>query len=298
MGLLVSLSILWGGSFFFNVIALAAMPPLTLVTARITLAALLLYLVVRATGKTMPVDWRIWAAFATMGVLNNVIPFSLIAWGQTQIPSGLASIVNATTPFSTVLAAHLFTRDEKLTAGRVLGVLIGFGGVVAMIGADVLIDSATGHLLGQLAILAATISYALSAVFARRFARAGVVPMTAATGQFVTAALFLVPMEIVIDRPWTLAAPGASALGAVFCLAALSSCLAYIIYYRILATAGAVNLMLVTFLVPVTAILLGTLAFGERLSVHQFLGMAAIGIGLAIIDGRPVTALRRRLAGA
>lgn len=293
-GLLVTLSMLWGGSFFFNAVILAALPPFTLVAARLLLGAGFLYLVVRIAGRRMPVAPKVWAAFLLMGVLNNVIPFSLIAWGQTQMASGLASIFNATTPFFTVLVAHIYTRDERMTPATVAGLLIGFGGVVMMMGADALLDAVGGHLLGQLAILAAALSYAFSAVFARRFARTGVEPLPAATGQIAAAALVMVPIALIVDRPWALPVPGPEVFGAILGLAALATCLAYVIYYRILATAGAVNLMLVTFLIPVSAILLGTVILGERLSPHHFLGMAAIGIGLGVIDGRPLAWLRRR----
>jgi len=294
-GLLVALSMLWGGSFFFIAIAVTALPPLTIVAVRVTLGAALLFLVVRVTGRRVPGDLRIWATFAAMGVLNNVVPFSLIAWGQTHIAGGLASILNATTPFFTVIVAHHFTHDERMTPARVAGVLIGFTGVVVMIGVDVLADTG-GHFLAELAILGASLSYALSAVYARRFSRRGLPPLVTATGQITAAAVMMVPLSLILDRPWTLPLPGWQVLGALFGLAALATCLAYIIYYRILATAGAVNLMLVTFLIPISAILLGTAILGEELSANHLLGMAAIGVGLAVIDGRPLALLRRRLA--
>jgi len=294
-GLLVALSMLWGGSFFFIAIAVTALPPLTVVAVRVTLGAALLFLVVRAAGQRVPGDPRIWAAFAAMGILNNVVPFSLIAWGQTHIAGGLASILNATTPFFTVIVAHLFTRDERMTPSRVVGVLIGFTGVVVMIGVDVLADT-EGHFLAELAILGASLSYAFSAVYARRFSRRGLPPLATAAGQITAAAVMMVPLSLIVDRPWTLPMPGWPVLGALVGLAALATCLAYIIYYRILATAGAVNLMLVTFLIPVSAILLGTAILGEALSANHLFGMAAIGVGLAVIDGRPLALLRRRLA--
>ncbi|WP_421722872.1 DMT family transporter [Bauldia sp.] len=293
--LLIALSVLWGGSFLFIAVAVTELPPVTVVAVRVAIGAALLYLVVRAVGRQLPTGLPIWAAFAGMGILNNVIPFSLIAWGQTQIPGGLASILNATTPFFTVIVAHLFTRDERMTFARVIGVIIGFGGVAIMMGVDLLADVGQ-HLWAQLAILGAGLSYALSAVYARRFSRLGQPPLVSAAGQFIAAAVMMIPLSLVFDHPWSLPAPSWQVVGSVVALGALSSCLAYIIYYRILATAGAVNLMLVTFLVPVSAILLGSLVLGERLSAHHFLGMAAIGFGLAVIDGRPLATLRRRLA--
>ena len=292
--LLLSLATIWGGSFFFNAVAVKALPSFTIVAIRLGGAAVLLYLAVLFTRARMPSSPTVWGAFAVMGLLNNVVPFSLIVWGQTEIASGLASILNATTPLFTVVVAHWFTRDERMTPLRVAGVVAGFAGVVVMVGADALVSP--GHLLAELAVLGAAVSYAASAVFARRFARLGQPPLVTATGQFVTASAMVIPLALVVDRPWTLAMPGAEVWGALFGLAFLASFIGYLLYYRILATAGAVNLMLVTFLVPVSAILLGTLVLGERLALNHFAGMAMIGIGLAAIDGRPVRLLRRAFA--
>jgi drug/metabolite transporter (DMT)-like permease len=293
--MLLALSLLWGGSFFFNAIAVAALPPPTVVAIRVAAGALLLYGALRLSGVRLPTDLQTWTAFAVMGILNNVIPFTLIVWGQTTLPSGLASILNATTPLFTVLVAHAFSDDEPMTAASIAGVAIGFAGVVILVGPDVL-GSAGHNVLAELAILAASVSYAFSAVFARRFSKRGLAPMTAATGQITAAAVIMVPLALILNRPWALPAPPPSAWAALLGLAVLATFLAYILYYRIIARAGAVNIMLVTFLIPVSAILLGAAFLGERLSPNHFLGMAAIGLGLAAIDGRPLKLLRRRTA--
>jgi drug/metabolite transporter (DMT)-like permease len=290
--LLLGLSVLWGGSFFFNAVALTAIPPFTLIAGRTLVGALLLYLAMRATGARLPVYADAWRAFLVMGLLNNVAPFSLFAWGQTEIESGLASILNATTPLFTVVAANFLTVDEKLNPARIAGVIIGFAGVVIMIGADALAEAAS-HLLAELACLAAAGCYAFSAIYARRFARMGLPPLVTATGQIAVATAILVPLALIIDRPWNLAMPGTAPLLSVLGIGALSTFLAYLIYYRILAGAGAVNVMLVTFLIPISAILLGALVLGERLRPNHFLGMALIGIGLACIDGRLLRVFRR-----
>ena len=292
--LLLALAVIWGGSFFFNAVALTPLPPFTIVALRAGLGAALLCLAVRLTGARFPAEPSAWAAFFVMSLFNNAIPFSLIAWGQQHIPSGLASILNATTPIFTVLVAHALTRDERLTPLRFAGVLLGFAGVVLMIGPDMLAEAAS-HVVAEIAVLGAALSYAYSAVYARRFAKDGQAPIVTAAGMFIAATAMTVPLALVLDRPWTLALPGWQVWGALLGLAGLSSFLAYIIYYRILATAGAVNLMLVTFLIPVSAILLGTLVLGERLGANHFLGMATIGLGLAAIDGRPFAFLRGRL---
>jgi drug/metabolite transporter (DMT)-like permease len=283
--LLVALSILWGGSFFFIGVAVRALPPFTLVAARVALAALVLHVVVLAAGQRMPADRRVWAAFFGMGLLNNLVPFSLLVWSQTHIASGLASILNATTPIFTVIVAHFLTSDERMTGGRLVGVAAGFAGVVLMIGPAAL-DGFGTDVLAQLAALGAACSYAFAGIFGRRFRRLGVPPLVTATGQVTASTIMLLPTALLVDQPWTLPVPGASVFAAMAGLALLSTALGYILYFRILATAGATNLLLVTFLIPVSAILLGVTILGERLDSRQVMGMGAIAVGLAAIDGR------------
>lgn len=289
---LVILSILWGGSFFFAEVALAALPPFTIVLLRVGLAALALHVFLLATGARMRFDARLWGAFLVMGLINNVVPFSLLVWGQTQIASGLASILNAMTPIFTILVAHFLTSDEKMTGGRLAGVTIGFAGVAVMIGPAALAGLGA-NLLAQLACLGATLSYGFAGTFGRRFARMGVTPVQTAAGQVTASALILLPISMVVDRPWTLAMPGLEVMASVVALALLSTAVAYILFFRLLASAGATNLMLVTLLVPVSAILLGVTILGERLDPEHFAGMALIGLGLAAIDGRAARALGR-----
>lgn len=289
--MLVGLSILWGGSFFFTRVALAALPPFTLVALRIGLAALVLNLVLALSGAHIPRDRAVWLAFLAMGLLNNAVPFSLIVWGQTQIASGLAAILNATTPLFTVALAHWATDDERMTGHRLAGVVIGLIGVAVMVGPDAL--AGLGSLfLAQLAVLGAALSYACASIFGRRFKRMAVPPLTVATGQVTASTLLILPIALVIDAPWTLPMPGLTVWGAVLGAALLSTALAYIVFFRILATAGATNISLVTFLIPVSAILLGALVLGERLDPRHFLGMALIAGGLAAIDGR-ILSIRR-----
>lgn len=291
-GLLLALATLWGGSYFYNAIAVAAIPPLSVVAFRVSIGGALLYLIVRANGLRLPTDGKTWRAFFVMGLLNNVIPFTLIAWAQTHVASGLAAILNATTPLFAVLLANVLTQDERMTPASISGVLIGFLGVTIMIGPNVL-EGFTIDLAADIALLLASVFYAYSPIFARRFGRAGIPPMVAATCQMTAATAMMVPLALIVDMPWTLPVPGLGVWGALFGLAALSTTLAYVIYYRILATAGAVNLMLVTLLIPAMAILLGAIFLGERLSPNHFIGMAGIALGLAAIDGRPLRFLRR-----
>jgi drug/metabolite transporter (DMT)-like permease len=293
-GLLLLLCVLWGGSYFYNGVAVKAVPPFSIVAFRVTLGAALLYLAVRVSGHAMPRDAGTWRAFFIMGFTNNVVPFSLIAWAQGQVSSGFAAILNATTPIFAVLLANVLTTDEKMTPGRLAGVFAGLAGVAVMIGPDAL-AGATDNLVADLALLLSSVFYAFSPIYGRRFSRQGLRPIVAATGQFSAAAVMMVPLALVFDAPWTLPMPGLPVWAALVALAAVSSAFAYLIYYRILATAGAVNLVLVTFLVPVSAIILGALFLDERLAAADFLGMAIIGVGLAAIDGRPWAWLRGRL---
>jgi drug/metabolite transporter (DMT)-like permease len=290
--MLLTMSVLWGGSFFFVGIAVHELPPLTIVALRVGLAAAMLYLMLRLLGLRLPTERRAWVAFFGMGLLNNVIPFWLIVWGQTHVASGLAAILNATTPLFTVLAAHAATNDERLTGNRIAGVLIGLLGVITIIGPAAL-RGLGSDMLAQLAVLAAALSYSFAGVFGRRFAQMGIAPMATATGQVTASTLMLLPLALLVDRPWTLPMPSAATSAAIFGLAAFSTALGYILYFRILATAGATNLLLVTFLIPVSAILLGALVLGERLSAQHFLGMVLIGAGLAAIDGRLLRLIRR-----
>ena len=287
---LILLSVIWGGSFFFNKIALAGLPPFTLVLCRISLGGILLLAIVYATGHAMPWSWESWRSFLVMGALNNFIPFSLIVWGQTQIASGLASILNSTTPFFTVILAHIFTSDERITPNKVLGVLLGLIGVSVMIGLEALQGLGT-NIAGQVAVLGAALCYAMSGIYGRRLKK--LPPITAAAGQVVSGAILLLPLALFVDRPWNLQIPGLTTLGAVWGLAFLSTTIAYIIYFRLLATAGPTNVLLVTLLVPVTAVVLGTAILGERLDPNHFAGMGLIALGLAAVDGRILNMLRK-----
>jgi len=281
--LLILLSIVWGGSFFFAKIAVAELPPLTIVLARVTIAAAALHLLVLATGQRMPGDLSLWRDFLLMGLLNNAIPFSLIFWSQKEIASGLASILNATTPLFTVLVAHALTADEKATPAKLTGVGLGIIGVALMIGLD-LISGFGSHLMSELAVLAAALSYAFAGVFGRRFR--GRPPLVVAAGQLTGSSILILPLALLIDRPWDLPMPSGGTWAALIGLALLSTALAYVIFFRILARAGATNLLLVTFLIPVSALLLGVAFLAERVTAHQLLGMLLIGLGLAVIDGR------------
>ena len=290
--LLVALSVLWGGAFFFSKVALADARPLTVVLARVAIAALVLNLLVRASGQRMPRETAAWRDFLIMGLLNNLIPFSLIFWGQTQIASGLASILNAMTPLFTVVLAHFLTRDERLTKARASGVAVGLAGATLIVGPAAL-QGIGLQALAQLACVGATLSYAFAGIFGRRFR--GRPALVTAAGQVTATTLVMLPIALLADQPWTLPPPGPQTVAALAGLGILSTALAYVIYFRILATAGATNVLLVTFLIPVSALLLGATVLGERLDARSLGGMALIAAGLAAIDGRPLALARWRL---
>ena len=283
--ILLILSILWGGSFFFIEVLVEHLPPLTIVTLRVGLAAITLWLIILARKYEIPSTLKAWTALIIVGFLNNALPFTLITWGQTHINSGLSSIFNATTPFFTVLVAGALLADERVTQNKLLGVLIGILGVSILIGLDAL-KGITGSLFGQLAVLGAAISYAFAGVFARRFKALGISPLMVATGQVTTAAFMLIPLTILIDKPWNLTLPPTPIIGAMLGLALLSTVVAYILYFRLIASAGATNAALVTFIIPISAILLGVFILGETFTATQALGMVLIGLGLIVMDGR------------
>lgn len=282
---LVALSVLWGGSFFFTKVSLAALPPLTVVLLRVSIAAAALLLFTLYTRRSVRAFRKIAGALLCMGLLNNVVPFSLLSWGQIHITSSLASILNAFTPVFTVLLAHFLTHDEKMTVSKVVGIGLGFCGVVLMIGSSAL-EGVSFALLGMLACLGAALSYAVAVIYGKRFRQLGVEPMTVATGQVCVSALMMVPVVVVVDRPWTLEVPPIDVVASVVMLGVFSTALAYILFFRILSSGGATNLSLVTLLIPASAMLLGVGILGEQLQGYDLVGLGMIVSGLICMDGR------------
>ena len=285
--LLAVLSVLWGGSFFFNGVVLKELPPLTVVLLRVALAAMILLPVLRAYQIRFPVGLSGWKPFFAIALLNNVLPFSLIVIGQTYIPSGLASILNATTPLFTVLVMAA-AGDEKLHARRVVGIVTGLIGVIILHGQDAHGQDPgfqSGEGVGILLCLAAAFSYGLSALYARR-KLSNSPPLATATFQLLASALMMTIVAAVFERPWQLAMPGVTTWLAMIGLSALSTALAYIVFFQVLRRSGSTNVMLVTLLIPVTAILLGYLVLGESISLREIIGALVIGSALLLMDGR------------
>ena len=291
--LLLALSVIWGGSYFFIKVAVDDFEPLTIVLGRVLIAALILHFVILARGQRMPSTVAAWRPFIVMSLINSLIPYNLIVWGETHIASGLAAILGATVPIFTIVLAHVLTADEHLTPARVGGVALGLLGVIVIIGDD-LLAIASDNGLAQVAILAAAVSYAFSGIFGRRLK--GTPPLIAATGQMTSASIILLPIALLIERPWANATPHLDSVAAVVGLATLCTALAYLLFFRILASSGASNVSLVTFLIPVSSLILGALFLDEAIVPRHLLGMALIGVAMIVIDNRLVQRWKARRA--
>ena len=294
--ILLFLALIWGAAFFFIHIAVTHVAPLTYVWLRLTIAAIALLVWMRWKGEKLSLPLPVWGAMLLLALLNNVVPFALFGWAQQHIASGLASILNATTPIWGVIVAHVFTTDERMTPRKIAGVLLGFGGVALMIGPD-LLGSIGNDVLAQLACVTAALLYALAGVWARRFKRQGISPMSVTTGQLTASALVMLPVALIFDQPWQQAFPPLGAIGAILVLAVVCSAYAYVLYFRLIDSAGATNALLVTLLVPPVAIVIGALFLGEAIGARDFAGLGFIALGLAAIDGRLLSlfSARRRL---
>jgi drug/metabolite transporter (DMT)-like permease len=291
--ILLTLAVIWGGAFFFIGVAVKHVPPLTYVWLRLSIAAVAMWIYVKARVGSLGLPRQVWGAIVLLAILNNALPFALFGWGQTHIASGLASILNATTPIWGVVVAHFLTHDERMTPRKTVGVLLGFGGVATMIGPALLSNIGT-NAVAQLACVTASLSYALAAVWARRFRRIGVAPIAVTTGQLTAGALIMLPVSLIVDQPWTHPFPPISAWAAITALALFCTAFGYVLYFRLIDHAGATNALLVTLLVPPVAIMMGAAFLNETLAPQDFLGLALIALGLAAIDGRLVSYLSAR----
>jgi drug/metabolite transporter (DMT)-like permease len=281
--MLVLLAAVWGGSFFFSEVALTEVPPLTITLHRVFWAAPILALVVLSKGIEIPRSLRVWGAYLVMGALNNAIPFSLIFWGQTQIDSGLVSILNGTTAVFAAVVAGALLPDEPLTMKKIVGAALGVAGVAFIMGPEALTNFSLSN-LAQLAVLGATLCYAFAGVWAK-IALAGQPPLMNALGMLTGSTVLVIPIVFVFDGPPQFAL-SIQVWGALLGMAALSTALAFVLYFTILGRAGAANLLLVTLLIPPFAIGLGALFLGERMELDAWIGFAIIGLGFAVTDGR------------
>jgi drug/metabolite transporter (DMT)-like permease len=292
--MLLLLAAVWGGSFFFGEVALTEVPPMTITLHRVIWAVPVLALIVLYRGIAVPLSLRVWGAYLVMGALNNAIPFSLIFWGQTQIDSGLASILNGTTAMFAAVVAGLLLADEPLTVKKIVGAVLGIAGVAFIMGPSALSGFNPSN-LAQLAILGATLSYAFAGVWGKT-ALSGQPPLMNALGMLVGSSVLMIPMVLIFDGVPRFEL-SANVWGALFGLAVLSTAFAYVLYFAILVRAGTANLLLVTLLVPPFAIALGVLFLGERMGVQAWIGFAIIALGFAVTDGRVFSIFGRKSAG-
>lgn len=281
-GLLLLLSLLWGSSFFFYKVLVAVLPPITVVLGRVGIAAVAMNLWLLAQGQRMPLGGKLWLRFLLLGFLNNTLPFILIAWGETRITSGMASILNATTPIFMVMVAHWGTHDEKLSLGKALGIAFGIVGVIVLVGPAAF--QGASAIWGELAVIAASCAYGFGGVYSRRFK--DLTPLVAATGQITGGTILLIPLSLWIDHPLTLPMPSGAVWASLAAIALINTALAYVVYFRMLATVGVTYISLVTFLIPVIALLLGAVFLGESVTLQALAGMAIIALGLASTDER------------
>jgi drug/metabolite transporter (DMT)-like permease len=290
--LLVVLSVLWGGAFFLAGLTLKEVTHHGLAFFRVFIAALTLGLTALALRVSFPRDVAVWSRLALLSLFSTSIPFTLLYWAQTHIASGLAAILNAMTPIFTILIAHVFTRDEKIDAQRLAGVLAGVIGVAIIVGPSAFGDQG-GNLWAEAAVLGAGCCYAVASVYGRRFS--GHSPVIISFAQMAFASVSLLPVMLIAGPALRVSAPSLTTIGGVLALGSFCTGLAFVLFFRILARAGATNAILVTLLVPVSAILLGVLILGETIAPRQFAGLALIALGLLVNDGRPVDFVGRQL---
>jgi len=286
-GLLLLLSVLWGGAYFFAGVAVKELPPLTVVLARVSLAAVALLPLFWYFGYTLPKSFSEWLPFIGMGLLNNVLPFGLIFAGQTQITVGLSSIINAMTPLFTVIVMASF-REERLSVNRVIGVLLGVAGVAVLRGFEGPVDAS--QTLGIALCLGAALSYGFAALWGRKYL-VGIPPIKSATCQLMCSTVIMMVVVSLLDQPWTLDAPSQSTVWSLVALAIFGTALAYIVFFKILVRAGPSNVMLVTLLIPITALILGNVFLGEAIRLKEIMGALIIATGLLFIDGRLISRL-------
>ena len=282
-GQLLLLGAIWGGSFFFARIAVSEIHPLALVLFRVAIAAIALQLYLAIRGPSFRLAFPRAGLFFLLALTNNVVPFSLIFAGQTQLGAGVASVLNATTPFWTLILANALTTDEKLSWNKLAGIALGVAGTAVMIGPG-LLAGLGGSVWAKFALIGASLSYAVALMIARRFK--GIPSPVIATGQLTASTIIMAPIVLITYGPTGLFSVSPSVWAAVLGLALLSTAFAYILYFNLVASAGATNASLVTLIVPVSAVLLGFLFLGERLAFFEICGMTLIGLGLITIDGR------------
>lgn len=277
------LAAIWGPSFLFIKVALEDIPPITLAASRVGLAALTLYLILRVQGRKLPGRGQIWRHFAFMGFFANALPFVLFSWGELYVDSALASVLNGTTPIFTVVLAHFLTADDRMTRTKLVGTLLGFVGLLVIV-APTLRAGMQAETLGLLAMATAALCYAISLIYSRRHLR-GLPPLVAPTAQLLLATLYLLPISLIVDRPYLLPPPSLPVIWAVLALSLLGTAVGFAVYYHVLGKMNATNLAMVTYLIPVFGLALGVTILGEQLDWTAYLGGAFILLGVMTVNG-------------
>ncbi len=281
--LLILLAALWGPSFLFIKVAVAEIPPLTLVLGRVALAAVLLTVFLLAQGKSLPRSRTVWRHLAVMGLVHNAIPFVLFSWGEQYIDSALASILNGTVPLFTIVLAHYFVADDRLTPAKLVGVLIGFAGLLLLITPS-FVDGLQGTTSGLVAVTLACLLYGVAIVYSRNNLR-GLPPLVAPAGQMIMATIYLLPLSLLVERPFSLPPLSLQALGSMLALGVFGTAVAFVVYYRLLETAPASYVSMTTYVIPVFGVILGVLVLNEQLTWHAYAGFALILLGVMIVNG-------------
>ncbi len=281
--LLLLLAALWGPSFLLIKVAVAEIPPITLIAGRVGLAAILLYVILRLSGGSLPRPGRIWGTLAVAALVQMALPFVLLSWAEQRIDSALAAILNSLTPLFTILLAHLLTTDDRITWAKAAGIALGMVGVLFFV-APSMQSGIQASTWGILAMIVVAASYGFAGVYTRQHLN-NLPPIVAPTGQMILATLFLLPPMIIIDQPFNQPLPSLQAIGAVTALAVLGTVLAFIFYYRLLRSATASYVSMVTYLVPVIGVLLGVLILDESLSWTDYAGFGLILLGVMIVNG-------------
>lgn len=282
-GWLTMLALLWGPSFLFVKVAVQDIPPITLVGVRVSIAAVILYAILRIQQRNLPATASTWKHFAVIGLTFNALPFVLLSWAQLHIDSALAAIVNGTTPLFTVILAHLLTSDDRLSPAKLGGVLLGFAGLVLLV-APALVAGVQATVWGSLASITAAVSYGVATVYSRQHLR-GLPPLVAPTAQLTMAAFYLVPLSLLVERPYLAPLPGWLAMAALLLLTLFSTALPFVIFYRLVERTSATNLSLVTYMVPVVATILGIVVLHEQPDWNVYLSLALIVLGVMTVNG-------------
>lgn len=280
---LLFLAALWGPSFLFIKVAVGEIPPMTLAMGRVGLASVALYAILRLQGRQLPGWDGIWKHFAVMGFFSNALPFALFSWGEIYIDSALAAILNGTTPLFTIILAHYLIDDEHMTPVKAGGVLLGFGGL-AMLIAPSLLGGVQATSWGLVAVTVAAASYGVAIVYGRKKLR-GLPPLVGPNAQLIMATLYLIPLSLLLERPFQMPVPSWAAAGSLLMLSMFGTALAFVIYYRVMEITSATYLSMVTYLVPVFGLILGVVVLNEQPGWNAYLGCALILLGVMVVNG-------------